>query len=236
MRGADLMQDSKHGAIRLASARGRANEHILCAEERGLAHAALDAVQAGHAAEGRLRPLWQLRDLHQLLVLAEWLGLERWHVHLLITLCVMQQAFRCLSLHTRRCTSSPPHDSQVPFTTKSLSSITKVPLIHDSTKHPAGQQSSFECMSGKQSVPIPTKKLKYAPSVSLHGGSNPPSGADIMPHLHGCAVGVLGQVTLLVAHEVAALVEGQAVNVQLVPPSCRADGGLHGARAPGRLP
>ena len=42
-------------------------------------------------------------------------------------------------------------------------------------------------------------------------------------HLESRAVGVLGQVALPVAHQVAALVEGQAVDVQLVPAGCRSD-------------
>ena len=70
------MHDAKHGYVGLSRSRGRADEHVLAAEQRRVAHGALHSVEAVHALEGRLGPLWELLDGAQLLARLEGLGLE----------------------------------------------------------------------------------------------------------------------------------------------------------------
>ena len=70
------MHDTQHGHVGLPRPRRRADEHVLAAEQRRVAHRALHPVEAVHALEGALAPVGELLDGAQLLARLERLGLE----------------------------------------------------------------------------------------------------------------------------------------------------------------
>eukprot|EP00955_Chlamydomonas_euryale_P007407 78657-Chlamydomonas_euryale.AAC.1 len=81
-----LVHDGEHRDVGLAGARGRADEHVLAREERGVAHRRLHAVERVHALERVLRPLGQLIDRTQLLAGRKRLGLGVRDVHDVVAL------------------------------------------------------------------------------------------------------------------------------------------------------
>mmetsp|Transcript_35800 Transcript_35800/g.83559 ORF Transcript_35800/g.83559 Transcript_35800/m.83559 type:complete len:230 (-) Transcript_35800:1019-1708(-) len=80
------MQHRKHRNVRLASASGCAEKHVLVGFEGARKDTRLHAVERAHALEGGVRPLGELLDGHEALVVGEGLRLERGHVHLLVPL------------------------------------------------------------------------------------------------------------------------------------------------------
>mmetsp|Transcript_3106 Transcript_3106/g.7163 ORF Transcript_3106/g.7163 Transcript_3106/m.7163 type:complete len:711 (-) Transcript_3106:35-2167(-) len=81
-----LVEDGKHRDVGLAGAGGRAQQHVLGGQQRGVVHLALDAVEGLHAGERGLGPLGQLLDGAQRLPVGKRLGLQRRDVHLLVPL------------------------------------------------------------------------------------------------------------------------------------------------------
>mmetsp|Transcript_40327 Transcript_40327/g.94748 ORF Transcript_40327/g.94748 Transcript_40327/m.94748 type:complete len:681 (-) Transcript_40327:488-2530(-) len=80
----DLVQHGEERDVGLAGARRRAHQHVVRLEQRSLADAGLDAVEALGVLEGRLHPVRERVDAPQLLVLVHLR--HRWHQNLLVAL------------------------------------------------------------------------------------------------------------------------------------------------------
>mmetsp|Transcript_62196 Transcript_62196/g.148188 ORF Transcript_62196/g.148188 Transcript_62196/m.148188 type:complete len:1090 (-) Transcript_62196:715-3984(-) len=80
----DLVQHGEQRDVGLTGAGGRADEHVVRVEQRGFVHPGLDAVKRVGAIKGRARPLGELRDLLEHVVVVD--VLHRGHEHLLVAL------------------------------------------------------------------------------------------------------------------------------------------------------